>query len=105
MREKERERWKRKRLRRRKTKENGVNPAPGLPIYREGPPNLSVASPSTIKQAPTALSQKVREKLKADVSQTDYGYDLNLSLDRQPNKKITSGLPDGKHVLQAPTSY
>jgi hypothetical protein len=52
-----------------------------------------------------ALSREVREKIKADVSQTDYGYDLNLSLDRQPNKKITSGLPDGKHVLQAPTSY
>jgi hypothetical protein len=32
-------------------------------------------------------------------------YDLNLILGRQVNKKITLGRPDGKHVLQAPTSY
>jgi hypothetical protein len=32
-------------------------------------------------------------------------YDLNLNLGHQPNKKITSGRPDGKHDLQAPTSY
>jgi hypothetical protein len=32
-------------------------------------------------------------------------YDLNLSLGRQSNKKITSGHPDGKHNLQGPTSY
>jgi hypothetical protein len=32
-------------------------------------------------------------------------YDLNLNLGHQPNKKITSGCHDGKHDLQAPTSY
>jgi hypothetical protein len=52
-----------------------------------------------------ALSREVREKIKADFSQTDYDYDLNLSLGCEPNKKITSGRPDGKLVLQAPTSY
>jgi hypothetical protein len=32
-------------------------------------------------------------------------YDLNPNLGRPPNKKTTSGRPDGKHDLQAPTSY
>jgi hypothetical protein len=52
----------------RKTKGNGVNPASGRPIYRGGPPNLSVAVPSTVQYASTALSREVREKIKADSS-------------------------------------
>jgi hypothetical protein len=64
----------------RKTKGNGVNPASGLLIYRGGPPNLSVAVPSTVQCASTALSREVREKIKADFSLTGYNYDLNLSL-------------------------
>jgi hypothetical protein len=65
----------------RKMKGNGVNPASGRPIYR-GPPNLSIAVPSTVQCASTALSREVREKIKAEFSLTDYNYDLNLSLGR-----------------------
>jgi hypothetical protein len=56
----------------------------------------------------TRLNSSIREvckEIKADFSLTDYSYDLNLSLGRQLNNKTTSGRPDGKHVLQAPTSH
>jgi hypothetical protein len=66
---------------------------------------MPVAVPSAIQHASMALFREVREKIKADFSLTDYNYDLNLSLGRQLNKKTTSGHPDGKHVLQALTSY
>jgi hypothetical protein len=71
---------------RKKMKGNGVNPAPGRPIYR-GPLNLSVAVPSTTQNAPTALSREIREKIKAEFSPTDYNYDLNLSLGRKPKRQ------------------
>jgi hypothetical protein len=61
--------------------------------------------PSAIQHASTALFREVREKTKVDFSPKDYSYDLNLSLGRQLNKKTTPGRPDGKHVLQAPTSH
>jgi hypothetical protein len=66
---------------RKKTKGNGVNPAPGRPIYR-GPLNLFVAVPSTVQNASTALSREISEKIKAEFSPTGYSYDLNLSLGR-----------------------
>jgi hypothetical protein len=52
-----------------------------------------------------ALFREVSEKIKADFRQQTKRYNLNLNLGRRPSKKTTSGRPDGKHDLQAPTSY
>jgi hypothetical protein len=49
--------------------------------------------------------EKLARRLRRIFRQETKCYDLNLNLGRQPNKKITSGRPDGKHDLQAPTSY
>jgi hypothetical protein len=89
----------------RKTKGEWGQPHFEPPYLWGAPPNLSVAVPSTVQHASMALFREIRENIKADFSLTDYSYDLNLSLGRQPNKKITSGRPNGKHVLQAPTSH
>jgi hypothetical protein len=78
---------------------------PRTALFIGGPSNLPVAVPSAVQHASKALFREVREKIKADFSLTDYSDDLNLSLDRQLNKKTTSGRPDGKHILQAPTSH
>jgi hypothetical protein len=51
-------------------------------LFIGGPPNLSVAVPSTVQCASTALSREVCEKIKADFPLTGYSYDLNLSLGR-----------------------
>jgi hypothetical protein len=88
-----------------KRKGNGVNPASCRLIYRRGPPNLPVVVPSAVQHASTALFREVRENIKAYFSLIEHNCDLNLSLGRQLNNKTTSGCPDGKHVLQAPTLY
>jgi hypothetical protein len=77
----------------------GIESAPPrLTLFREGPPNLTVAAPCFVQHAPMALSQEVCEKIEADFSLTDQAL-------RPKSKKITSGRPDDKHDLQAPTSY
>jgi hypothetical protein len=80
-------------------------PRPGSLNLKRGPLNLSVAAPCSVQHTPTALFRDVSEKIKADFRQQTKCYDLNLNLGRQPNKKITTGRPDRKHDLQAPTSY
>jgi hypothetical protein len=75
------------------------------PYLQGGLPNLPVVVPSIVQHASTSLFREVREKIKAYFSLKYYIYDLNLSLGRQLNKKTTSSRPDGKHVLQAPTSH
>jgi hypothetical protein len=55
---------------------------PRAVLFIGGPPNLSVAAPSTVQYASTVPSREVREKIKADFSLTGYNYDLNLSLGR-----------------------
>jgi hypothetical protein len=81
---------------RRKTKGNGVNPALGRPIYRGGPPNLSVAVPSTVQYASTALSRKLHAKIQAD-------FLLRPKSEfRSSAKKTTSGRPDGISFCKPP---
>jgi hypothetical protein len=53
---------------------------PWAALFIGGPPNLSVAAPSTVQYASTALSHEVRKKIKADFSLADYSHDLNPSL-------------------------
>jgi hypothetical protein len=85
-------------------KGNGVNPTPGRPIYR-GVHRIYLLQLLPSYNTPQRLYPEMfTRRLRWIFRQTDYGYDLNLSLGHQPNKKITSGRPDGKHVLQAPTS-
>jgi hypothetical protein len=82
-------------------KGNGVNPASGLLIYR----GVHRICPLRFLLPYNTPQRLYSEKFAADFSLTDYSYDLNLSLGRQLNNKTTSGRPDGKHVLQAPTSH
>jgi hypothetical protein len=51
-----------------------------------------------------SIPRSPREDLGEFFAEHTKCYDLNLSLGRQQNKKITSGRPDGKHNLQALTS-
>jgi hypothetical protein len=60
---------------------------PRAVLFIGGPTDLSIAVPSTVQHASTALSREVREKIKADFSLTGYSYDLNLSLGRQPKRQ------------------
>jgi hypothetical protein len=60
---------------------------PRAVLFIGGPPNLSIAVPSTVQCASTALSREVCEKIKADFSLTGYIYDLNLSLARSPKRQ------------------
>jgi hypothetical protein len=69
-----------------------LTPSPTQRRRRMPPPQAS----TVVTSSPT-LRRIFRQQTKC--------YDLNLNLGRQPNKKITSGRPDGKHDLQAPTSY
>jgi hypothetical protein len=90
---------------RRKMKGEWGLPRLGPPYFLGGPPNLPIAIPSAVQHTSTTIFREVCTKIKADFLLTDYNYDLNLSLGLQLNKKTPSGRPDGKHVLQAPTSY
>jgi hypothetical protein len=54
----------------RKTKGMGSTP-PRVTLFIGGPPNLSVAVPSTVQSASMALSREVCEKIKADFSLID----------------------------------
>jgi hypothetical protein len=58
-------------------------PRPGLPFYRGGPLDLSIAVPSTVQNTATALSREIREKIKAEFLPMGCSYDLNLSLGHQ----------------------
>jgi hypothetical protein len=66
-----------------------------------GPPNLSVAVPSTVQNASTTLPREVREKIKADFSRSKSQLRPKSEF-RLLVKKTTSGRPDGKSFYNPP---
>jgi hypothetical protein len=78
---------------------------PRLTLFIEGS-TQSIRCGSLLRNTPQRLyPEKLARRLRQSFHQHTKCCDLNLNLGRQPNKKITSGCPDGKHDLQAPTSY
>jgi hypothetical protein len=65
-------------------------------LFIGGPPNLSVAVPSTVQCASTAQSRELRAKIHADFSLRP------KSEFRSSAKKTTSGHPDGKSFHKPP---
>jgi hypothetical protein len=101
-------RERRKRGRREREKEhegNGVNPAPGHSIYRGVHPIYLLRLLAPYNTPQRLYPDKSARRSRWIFRQQTKSYDLNLNSGRRPNKKITSGRPDGKHDLQAPTSY
>jgi hypothetical protein len=68
-------------------------------LFIGGPLDLPVAVPSVVQHASTALFREVREKIAADSSLTEQSHDLSPEFRSSANNKLTSGRPDGKHVL------
>jgi hypothetical protein len=80
---------------RKKTKGMGSTP-PQAVLFIGGPPNLSVAVPSIVQCASTALSRELCTKIQADFSLRP------KSEFRSSAKKTTSGRPDGKSFCKPP---
>jgi hypothetical protein len=78
---------------------------PRLTLFIEGS-TQSIRCSSLLRTTPQRLYlENLARRLRQIFRQQTKCCDLNLNLGRQPNKKITSDHPDGKHDLQAPTSY
>jgi hypothetical protein len=84
---------------------NGVNPAPAHSIYSGVHPIYPLRLLAPYNTPQRLYPEKSARRSRRIFRQQTKRYDLNLNLGRRPNKKITSGCPDGKHDLQAPTSY
>jgi hypothetical protein len=90
---------------RKKTKGMGSTPAPAHSIYRGVHPIYPLRLLAPYNTPQRLYPEKSARRSRRVFRQQTKRYDLNLNLGRRPNKKITSGRPDGKHDLQAPTSY
>jgi hypothetical protein len=74
---------------------------PQAVLFIGGPPILSVAVPSSVQNASTALSREVLEKIKVDFSQ-NMSQLRPKSEFRSLGKKTTSGRPVGKSFCKPP---
>jgi hypothetical protein len=74
---------------------------PRVSLFIGGPPNLSVAAPSTVQCASTALSREIREKIKEEFSRNKPKLRPKSEF-RSLAKKTTSGSPDGKPFCRPP---
>jgi hypothetical protein len=68
---------------------------PRVSLFIGGPPNLSVAAPSTVQNASKALSREVLEKIKAEFSRKKPELRPKPEF-RSLAEKTTSGRPDEK---------
>jgi hypothetical protein len=90
------------RSKRKKMRGMGSTP-PRLTLFIEGSTQSIRCSSLLRTTRPQRLyPEKLARRLRRIFRQHTRCYDLSLNLGRQPNKKITSGRPDGKHDLQAP---
>jgi hypothetical protein len=83
----------------------GSTPPPAHSIYRGIHPIYPLWLLAPYNTPQRLYPEKLARRWRRIFRQQTKCYDLSLNLGCQPNKKITSGHPDGKHDLQAPTSY
>jgi hypothetical protein len=88
-----------------KMKRMGSNP-PRLTLFIAGSTqSIRCGFLLRTKRPQRLYSEKSARRSRQIFRQQTKRHDLNPNLGRRPNKKTTSGRPDGKHDLQAPTSY